>query len=561
MKKYNKKISFSKLLFSFSIILVLLSLEILYAVIIKNYRSTLEETASDMSWAVTGTITTQLSYYTNEIYNILSEINQTIATTGLNEGWKLIEEQNNIREDLLTVWFCNEDGNYWKIENGAVVTYNDTDMLSIDLSRLSTAAKNHLCIGSTNGSYNINFPFKTDWSYQDKTIYMILECNNSYIRNLVESIGRGKYRYSYVVDSWGELLYTSKETIQSELETYNDWAIKQPDGISKKNENWYHIFSNNESSFKTITVTNLKMTVATPLKQITLYFLFVLILLLVVIASISWIISWLFSRPVTKLAKNIEKFNVNDDLKLLNFDPMYISELDTLQDAFIDMAKQNQEFVKQMNEDHEILRKTELNVLQEQINPHFLYNTLTSIQWLCKTGKNEEAAKMTATLGKFYRIGLSRGKELITIREELLHASSYMSMQEYRFSGQFDWQIIAQEDVMDYLCCRIIIQPFLENAIYHGMESEIEKGKIIVRVTKEDALYIWVEDNGIGMTKDKCESILKNDNKNNNHVGIRNVNDRIQICFGKEYGVTIISEVDKGTKIKIRLPLKKDDNI
>lgn len=165
---------------------------------------------------------------------------------------------------------------------------------------------------------------------------------------------------------------------------------------------------------------------------------------------------------------------------------------------------------------------------------------------------------MTATLGKFYRIGLSKGKELITIREELLHASSYMSMQEYRFSNQFDWQIIASEDVMDYLCCRIIIQPFLENAIYHGMESEIEKGKIIVRVTKEDALYIWVEDNGIGMTKDKCEAILKNDNKNSNHVGIRNVNDRIQICFGKEYGVTIISEVDKGTKIRIRLPFKKN---
>lgn len=105
----------------------------MYAVIIKNYKSTLEETASDMSWAVTGTITTQLSYYTNEIYNILSEINQTIATTGLNEGWKLIEEQNNIREDLLAIWFCNEDGNYWKIENGEVVTYNDIDMLSIDL--------------------------------------------------------------------------------------------------------------------------------------------------------------------------------------------------------------------------------------------------------------------------------------------------------------------------------------------------------------------------------------------------------------------------------------------
>lgn len=556
-----KKIPFSKLLFSFSIILVLLSLEILYAVIVKNYKSTLEETASDMSWAVTGTITTQLSYYSDEIYNILSEINQIITTNGFDDGWKFIEKQAHIRKDFQAIWFCDEDGNYWKIENGEVVTYNDTDLLSIDLSRLSTAAKKHLCISSTNGSYNINFPFKTDWLYQDKTIYMILECNNSCIRNLVESIGRGKYRYSYVVDSWGELLYASKETNQSELETYNDWAIKQPDGVSKKNENWYHIFSNNESGFKTVTVTNLKMTVATPLKQITIYFLFVLIALLIVIAGIGWISSWLFSRPITKLAKSIEKFNVNDELEQLNFNSIYISELYKLQESFIDMAKQNQKFVKQMNEEHEILRKTELNVLQEQINPHFLYNTLTSIQWLCKTGKNEEAAKMTATLGKFYRIGLSKGKELITIREELLHASSYMSMQEYRFSDQFDWEIIAPEDVMDYLCCRIIIQPFLENAIYHGMESEIERGKIIVRVIKEDALYIWIEDNGIGMTKDKCKAILANDNKNNNHVGIRNVNDRIQICFGEEYGVTILSEVDKGTKIKIRLPLKKIKNI
>lgn len=555
MKKY-KKISFSKLLFGFSIILVLLSLEILYAVIIKNYKSTLEETASDMSWAVTGTITTQLSYYKDEIYNTLSEINQIIATNGLDDGWQFIEEQDKIHEDFLAVWFCSEDGDYWKIENGEAIAY--TDKLKINTSYLSLAARDHLCIGSTNESYNINFPLKTNWLYQNKAVYMILECKNTYIQNLVESIGRGKARYSYVVDSWGELLYASKETIQSELETYNDWAIKQPDGVSKKDDNWYHIFSGDESGFKTITVTNQKMTVATPLKQITIYFLFVLAALLVVIAGIGSITSWLFSRPITKLAKSIEKFNVNDDLEQLNFNSIYILELDKLQKSFIDMAKQNQEFVKQMNEDHETLRKTELNVLQEQINPHFLYNTLTSIQWLCKTGKNEEAAKMTATLGKFYRIGLSKGKELITIREELLHANSYMSMQEYRFSNQFDWQIIASEDVMDYLCCRIIIQPFLENAIYHGMESEIEKGKIIVRVTKEDALYIWVEDNGIGMTKDKCEAILKNDNKNSNHVGIRNVNDRIQICFGKEYGVTNISEVDKGTKIRIRLPFKKN---
>lgn len=376
MKKY-KKISFSKLLFGFSIILVLLSLEILYAVIIKNYKSTLEETASDMSWAVTGTITTQLSYYKDEIYNTLSEINQIITTNGLDDGWQFIEEQDKIHEDFLAVWFCSEDGDYWKIENGEAIAY--TDKLKINTSYLSLAARDHLCIGSTNGSYNINFPLKTNWLYQNKAVYMILECKNNYIQNLVESIGRGKARYSYVVDSWGELLYASKETIQSELETYNDWAIKQPDGVSKKDDNWYHIFSGDESGFKTITVTNQKMTVATPLKQITIYFLFVLAALLVVIAGIGSITSWLFSRPITKLAKSIEKFNVNDDLEQLNFNSIYILELDKLQKSFIDMAKQNQEFVKQMNEDHETLRKTELNVLQEQINPHFLYNTLTSI--------------------------------------------------------------------------------------------------------------------------------------------------------------------------------------
>ena len=124
MKKY-KKISFSKLLFGFSIILVLLSLEILYAVIIKNYKSTLEETASDMSWAVTGTITTQLSYYKDEIYNTLSEINQIITTNGLDDGWQFIEEQDKIHEDFLAVWFCSEDGDYWKIENGEAIAYTD----------------------------------------------------------------------------------------------------------------------------------------------------------------------------------------------------------------------------------------------------------------------------------------------------------------------------------------------------------------------------------------------------------------------------------------------------
>lgn len=559
MKKHNRKkikLSFSKLLFSFGVILVLLSLQIVYAVIISNYKSTLEDNASDMSWAVTGTVTTQLTYYRDEIYNILNETKQIISNENITNGLKFIEEQRNIRKDIQSFWFYCEDGSCWKIENNTIVP-NSLENLAINISYLSKAANEKICIGSSNDFHDLFFPLKTDWIYKDKAVYMIAECKNTYIQNLVESIGRGIARYSYVVDSWGNILYASKEAVQSDLEKYNNWAIKQPDGISTKNNNWYHIFSGDNSGFKTITVTNLKLSVLEPLKQITINFLFILIILLFIIIAIAWISSHLVSRPITKLATKIEKFNVNDDLKQFNFDSMYISELDKLYKSFIDMAKQNQQFVKQMKEEHEILRKTELNVLQEQINPHFLYNTLTSIQWLCKSGKNEKAVKMVATLGKFYRIGLNNGKEFITIRQELEHAKCYLSMQEYRFENQFDWEIIASEDVMDYLCCRIIIQPFLENAIYHGMESEIEKEKITVRVTKDDALYIWIEDNGIGMSKEKCEEVLKKDDKNSNHVGIRNVNDRIQICFGKEYGISIISEIDEGTTIKIRLPLKK----
>lgn len=437
---------------------------------------------------------------------------------------------------------------------------NDSSIkIPISLLHLSKAAKEHLCITSNDDSQNMNIVFKTTWLDKDKPVYLIATCTNNYIKNLVENIGRGPHRYTYVTDTWGELLYASKETIVEEFNANKKWAIKQPEGVSEKDNNFYHIYNGNNSGFKTITVTDKKATIFDPLKKITINFLFILIGLLITITIIAWFISLLLSRPITKLAKLIENFNIRNDSKKLDLEPIQITELDILRKSFINMANQNYEQEKQIEKEHEILRKTELNVLQEQINPHFLYNTLTSIQWLCNRGENKEAAKMVTTLGQFYRIGLSKGKEFITIRQELQHANSYLTMQEYRFKDQFDWEIIAPDEVMDYLCCRIIIQPFLENALYHGMESEIEKLKITVRVTKEDALYIWIEDDGIGISEKKCQKIMSDDKdiSKNDHLGIRNVNDRIQIYFGKEYGITIISEVDVGTTIKIRLPLKK----
>ena len=211
--------------------------------------------------------------------------------------------------------------------------------------------------------------------------------------------------------------------------------------------------------------------------------------------------------------------------------------------------------------EHESKRKSEFDTLQSQINPHFLYNTLDIIVWMIENEQKQEAVKIVTALARFFRISLSKGKSIITVRDELEHVRNYLTIQQMRFKNKFTYTIEAGEDVMELVSLKLMLQPLVENAIYHGMEFMDGDGEICVEVHREDdELWFRISDNGLGMTAEQAAGLLGEkhhvSSKRGSGIGVKNVNERIKLYFGEDYGLQIQSEPDEGTVVRIHLPAK-----
>lgn len=204
-------------------------------------------------------------------------------------------------------------------------------------------------------------------------------------------------------------------------------------------------------------------------------------------------------------------------------------------------------------------RRSELEVLQSQINPHFLYNTLDSVIWMTEAGRYQEAIQMVTSLARLFRISLSRGKSIIPLQDELEHARHYMTIQEIRYKNRFSTRILAQNGTEGLYTLKLVVQPILENAIYHGMAACEDDGLILVTARREGGdVVIEVADNGTGMRPEVVAQLLDEDRAappgKGSGIGVRNVHRRIRLTFGEPYGLTIRSEPDEGTVVQIRLP-------
>ena len=266
------------------------------------------------------------------------------------------------------------------------------------------------------------------------------------------------------------------------------------------------------------------------------------------------VFSDLFSKPVTSLVRAMGEFEGNS-AEFVYHPVTGTKEISALSDSFEHMAVRIQKLMEEVRQEEISLRKTELKALQAQINPHFLYNTLDAIAWMCEAGRNEDAVEMVNALARLFRISISRGHELIPIEKELQHAQSYLHIQNFRYKNQFRYQFDVDEACLSYYCNKITLQPIIENAIYHGMDRMVDEGMIRISIHQsEDKIIFTVEDNGVGMTEEQCEEVLKKERSDRAGIGIKNVNDRIKIYFGEEYGLTIKSELDEGTCVTIMMP-------
>ena len=272
-----------------------------------------------------------------------------------------------------------------------------------------------------------------------------------------------------------------------------------------------------------------------------------------IMVIVLFVSQWM-TKPVEEMSSTITR--IKDGETQLRVQPVgWSQELTTLGTEFNEMLDRMQVMAQEELQHKMLVERTEYKMLQAQINPHFLYNTLDAIAWMCEAGRNEDAVEMVNALARLFRISISRGHELIPIEKELQHAQSYLHIQNFRYKNQFRYQFDVDEACLSYYCNKITLQPIIENAIYHGMDRMVDEGMIRISIHQsEDKIIFTVEDNGVGMTEEQCEEVLKKERSDRAGIGIKNVNDRIKIYFGEEYGLTIKSELDEGTCVTIMMP-------
>ena len=240
-------------------------------------------------------------------------------------------------------------------------------------------------------------------------------------------------------------------------------------------------------------------------------------------------------------------------------------ELAILSDRFNDMTIKLEQQVKSIKLEQENLRYMESKLLQTQINPHFLYNTLDTIIWLIEVEKSKEAIDIVVALSEFFRIVVSKGKDFITIREEEIHIKSYLQIQQSRYKDILTYEINIPEELYAYQILKLTLQPIIENSLYHGIKKQRAKGKITVTGDiKDDVIYFHVIDNGVGMDEEELNALRKEielpGSKQSTGFGLANVNKRIKIIYGNDYGLSIQSKKGEGTDIMIKFPARLMEN-
>lgn len=242
-------------------------------------------------------------------------------------------------------------------------------------------------------------------------------------------------------------------------------------------------------------------------------------------------------------------------------------EIEVLNKSFNQMVEKIGNLVEDIHTEELNLRAAELRVLQEQINPHFLYNTLDNIIWLAESKKTDEVVMMVSSLSTFFRTSLSKGREFVSVKEETEHIRSYLEIQQFRYRDILDYEIAIPEEYYGYEVIKLTLQPLVENALYHGIKNKRGKGHITVSAERcADVLIFKVKDNGIGMDKQRLAEVyamLKEDGntkKENDGFGLFNVNQRIQLHYGMEYGLKVQSTYGEETEVWVRIPVRTESS-
>ena len=529
-----------------------------------RYRSAMVQSARTSSSQAVSQVSNTVGSYLRDMGQAMELVEQSVSESGESRDW-LLAAFLKYRPDVVAVTSYSAGGELLDCWSpGREPRENIFQNLSFDLSAARESEGAYMTAPHVETIFEGYYPWVVTMTAPleggGEAAWVSLDISFSSISSYLKNVSIGQRGYCFLMDREGNIVYhPQQQLLYAGLKSEDTEALAAlEDGDYADDTVIYCLNSVGDSGWRVVGVSYVDELVNRNVNDMIRLSCLLAVVVLGAALLTSWLLFRFLGRPLRGLASAMESFE--SDADHFAYKPVGgTREVQELSDSFEHMVLRIQELMTTVREEEINLRKTELKALQAQINPHFLYNTLDSIAWMCEQGRNADAVRMVHALARLFRISISRGHELIPIAKEIEHAESYLQIQMYRYKNQFTYDFDVDPDCLGYYCNKITLQPIIENSINHGLDLMVDEGRIDVLVRQDgDDIVFSVRDNGVGMSEEQIEAIMQHGPTDRTGIGIKNVNDRLKIYFGKSYGLHITSEPDIGTCVEIRMPKIKE---
>ncbi|MBI9098608.1 MAG: sensor histidine kinase [Spirochaetaceae bacterium] len=549
---------------SIVMIVLLITSSVYYAVF--TYRT--DSLVESQSREINKQIVLNYESYINSVIETAHYIQYASLNLDVKDSYEKLQDvflyNSEIKKDVVSLFLFDEEGNKLLGNDlNSVVIYHIAENEWFQNGVTEKAIFHFSAPHSQSVSLNrneviISVSRFVEFTYKGikKSGVILIELNFRTLTDLAEKTNLGEGGHILILNDDDSLIYHSgkgykegfPESLQIAVEHYlGGFRTK----IGNK-EMFININTLIHTRWRIVTVNNINE-IALARQQILLILLFIIIISFFVTTTVSLVISSRISRPMNELKKTMFKVENRDFNTKVEVTGQ--KEVVRLAKSFNSMVEEIRKLMKEVVSEQREKRKTELKALQNQINPHFLYNTLDSIVWLAENERSDDVVTTVIALARFFRISISKGETFIPVKDEISHIRNYLTIQKIRYVDKFEYKFIVEPEIYEYKVMKLILQPIVENAIYHGIGDETEK--ITIKAYKKDDFLIFeVENSGYGITEERIEEIYKvlKGTHSKSSVGMRNVYLRLKLFYGEEADIKISSILDEMTCITLFIP-------
>ena len=556
---------------------IMISLFVLLAGTLLNIfaSNAIEDNTMDSASEIVTQVNNNLSTYINDIIDVSDYIRELSRTTSNLDRAAIqtrLEALISSRDDLVSISVFDLDGKPIISTEPRIETTPDEISEEQWFRRAADGEGDFFFTGphrNSIGQGDFVISYSTIISYGDinrkaSSAVLLIDLNFNAVEELSESAHLSQTGYIYIISNDGDIVYHPMErqidegVLDEDLRSVSEHVFGSYISEFEGRERLTIIQTVEQTRWRIVGIAFMDELLE-PLKPFRITLISLMIIFILIAILLSRTIAMHITKPLRALElsmRDVQKGNFN-----VKAPEGESKEVESLSHSFQVMVKRIEDLMIEVRKTEEVKRQRELDALQAKINPHFLYNTLDSVVWMAETGNNQGVVKMVTALASLFRISIAKGHDTITLKEELAHVESYLNIQSMRYKDKFRFEIILPQELENAPTIKLIVQPIVENSIYHGIKYLQEEGLIRIEAkdTGDGKIKIIVSDNGVGMAPDVLSTLLdkeseRNHSKEGNGIGLINIDERIKLSYGDEYGLSIESELDEGTTVTITIP-------